>query len=215
MAVGVAPGPWLRSEGATMRQSVEISTLRPTQMSVGLREVEERIVLWQEASLAERTKMREEHVVPCIRGPNHVRYIVDHHHFVLMLSRVGETAVDVRVLEDFSDVEAEEFWQVAEFYGFAHPFDPRGLRRAPQDIPTSLESLEDDPYRGLSWSVRRRGGFDKDPRPFAEFMWADFYRRRIAAVVLASDFPGSLAKALELARSTKASHLPGYTAAKR
>ena len=42
-----------------------------------------------------------------------------------------------------------------------------------------MDQLKDDPFRSLAGALRRAGGFAKDTRPFSEFLWADFLRRRM------------------------------------
>ena len=61
--------------------------------------------------------------------------------------------------------------------------------------------------------MRNIGGFAKDSTPFSEFVWADFFRRRIEVKQLEDHFEEALAKALELARSPEADYLPGWCAA--
>jgi hypothetical protein len=50
----------------------------------------------------------------------------------------------------------------------------------PKDIAEHVKDLKNDPYRSLSWYVRKRYGYAKSPeQPFAEFLWAEFFRHRI------------------------------------
>jgi hypothetical protein len=77
-------------------------------------------------------------------------------------------------------------------------------------IPKTIASLSDDPYRSLAGELRRLGGYAKDTTPFSEFIWADFLRRRIKPSAVAKDFEKAMAKALVLAKSLAAGHLPGW-----
>ena len=73
-----------------------------------------------------------------------------------------------------------------------------------------MKDLEDDPYRSLAGFVREGGGFQKTLTPYAEFLWADFYRTRIALKLVKKNFARALQQAKRLATSADASALPGY-----
>ncbi len=78
--------------------------------------------------------------------------------------------------------------------------------RQPFDaMPRKLFKLADDPCRGLAVQVRDAGGCAKDPAAFAEFLWADFLRRRVPAQVSTESPKFALTRALDL--SPQAEHL--------
>ena len=79
-----------------------------------------------------------------------------------------------------------------------------------EDAARAVIDLVDDPFRSLAGELRRAGGFAKDTTPFSEFLWADFLRRRVKRKVVESDFNRALERALELAKSDEATHLPGW-----
>ena len=79
------------------------------------------------------------------------------------------------------------------------------------NLPKALGELADDPYRSLAGEVRHAGGFPKDATPFAEFLWADFFRRRIKLAQLQRDPDVALQTALTLCHSPLAAHLPGWS----
>jgi hypothetical protein len=58
--------------------------------------------------------------------------------------------------------------------------------------------------------LRRAGGFAKDTTPFSEFLWADFFRKRIKRKAIEVDFAHAMEKALQLAKSEEANYLPGW-----
>jgi len=70
--------------------------------------------------------------------------------------------------------------------------------------------LKDDPFRSLAGELRRAGGFAKDTTPFSEFLWADFFRRKIKRKAVEADFSVAMKRALLLARSEEAEYLPGW-----
>jgi hypothetical protein len=58
--------------------------------------------------------------------------------------------------------------------------------------------------------LRRLGGFSKETVPFSEFLWADFFRRRIKAKAIEEDFTATLEKAMRFAKGPEANYLPGW-----
>ena len=74
--------------------------------------------------------------------------------------------------------------------------------------------LKDDPFRSLAGELRRAGGFAKDTTPFSEFLWADFFRRKIKRKAVEADFAAAMEQALRLARSEEAEYLPGWCGTK-
>jgi hypothetical protein len=77
-------------------------------------------------------------------------------------------------------------------------------------LPQQLDKLVDDPYRSLAGYVRDAGGFDKTPTAFAEFIWADFFRRNVPVEDVQRNFPSAVQAALPLAQSHLAKGIPGF-----
>ncbi len=158
---------------------VNISDLRPTQITVGLREVNEKRKGWREKKGKTAEEFLGKHMIPVILGPSDRRYVIDHHHLARALHEEGIKEVLVTVVADLSMVDRDTFWTVLDNRNWIHPFDDKGRRRGYKDIPKSVRDLVDDPFRSLAGELRRAGGFAKDTTPFSEFLWADFLRRRI------------------------------------
>jgi hypothetical protein len=78
-------------------------------------------------------------------------------------------------------------------------------------MPRRLTQLEDDPYRSLAGLVRGAGGFAKDQAPFVEFLWADFFRPRVAARLITKEPRRATRDGLRLAKSNEARYLPGWS----
>jgi hypothetical protein len=97
-----------------------------------------------------------------------------------------------------------------EFYRWAHPYDAHGNRTAYEAIPHRLDALVDDPYRTLAERVRMAGGCAKDATPYAEFLWADFYRSRVE-LPSGKVSPRQVRRALGLAHEHEAAYLPGWS----
>ena len=189
---------------------VPILALRPTQITVGMREVAEKRTRWRELGDSKGGAFLGTHVIPVILGPKGRHYVIDHHHLARALHEEGVTDILVTVVADLTALERDAFWVVMDIRGWTHPFDADGQRRDRDALPKSVADLVDDPHRSLAGELRRAGGFAKDTTPFSEFLWADFLRRRIKRKAVAADFEAALAEALDLARSAHAAYLPGW-----
>lgn len=190
--------------------SMAPAKLRPTQLTVGRAEVAAKRAEWEKLGRKKRKELIQQHWFPGVLGPKQRVYIVDHHHLGLALLEEGVDSVPVMIQRDFSWLEPEVFWRTMEFNRWAHPYDQHGSRADYAAIPASLTGMADDPYRTLAARVREAGGCAKDATPYAEFLWADFYRRRLK-------LPGgkvgakALQQALLLAHSHDTAYLPGWS----
>jgi hypothetical protein len=191
-------------------EPVSIETLRPTQLTVGLREVEEKRKRLQQQKAKKLGKYVGQHMIPVVLGPKERHYIIDHHHLALALHKEGWRDVFATVMSDLSALDADAFWYVLEHRNWVYLYDPGGRRRDVSDLPKSVTGLEDDPFRSLAGSLRRVGGFAKDTTPYSEFLWADFLRRRMKREAVEADYPTAAIEALRLARSKDAQYLPGW-----
>lgn len=191
-------------------EPVKIVDLRPTQMTVGMREVEQKRKDWKGKSDKERAQSFARHMVPVIIGPKDKPYLIDHHHLAMALHGEKVESVLVQVVADLSRLDKDAFWIFMDNKMWTHPYDENGERRDFDDIPKRVDELKDDPFRSLAGELRRIGGFAKDTTPFSEFLWADYLRRRIKRAALESDFSGALEKALTLAKDKDADFLPGW-----
>ena len=149
---------------------VPVTDLRPTQMTIGFREVEVKRRQWREADEEERVKLLRRHVVPAVLGPKGRYFIVDHHHFTKALLDEKAPLVAVFVVADLDHLPKEEFWAFLDNSDWCHAYDAEGARRALSDIPKSLSDLADDPYRSLVGELIRAGGCAKSNAPFFEFL---------------------------------------------
>jgi hypothetical protein len=191
-------------------QPVSIMSLRPTQMTVGMREVKEKRKRWREHGDKKRAKLLGRHQIPVVVGPDKMNYVVDHHHLARALHEEGEKDVLVSVIADLTMVDPKAFWVVLDNHRWVYPYDEDGERRSYKDLPKDIGNLKDDPFRSLAGELRRAGGFAKDTTPFSEFLWADFLRRRLARKIVDKDFEKAMEKALALAKSKDAIYLPGW-----
>jgi hypothetical protein len=189
---------------------VPLAELRPTQITVGMREVREKRKRWQERESRKGAEFLGKHMIPVVLGPKERHYVIDHHHLGLALIEEGVKDILVSVVSDLRALEKEAFWIFLDNRALMHPYDDAGHRRTYEDIPKSLTELVDDPFRSLAGELRLAGGYAKDTTPFAEFLWADYMRRRIKRKLVEDDFSQALEKAMELAKSEAANFLPGW-----
>ena len=188
---------------------VKISLLHPTQITVGMREVEEKRVRLKGHG-AQLEKALISHMVPVVIGPGRAYYVVDHHHFCLALLRAGVESAFVLPIADLHRIDEPSFWVNLDARGWCHPYNAAGERVGFGCVPHRIEDLVDDPFRSLAGEVRRAGGYAKEKVAFSEFLWADFFRHRLGAKFLAKQWKKAVTEAVKLARSKEAEHLPGW-----
>jgi hypothetical protein len=185
--------------------------LRPTQITVGMHEVEEKRRRWREHK--RKSEFLGSHMIPVILGPKERRYVIDHHHLARALLDDGQTEIVTTVVADLRTLDRDAFWVVLDNRGWCHPYDHNGVRRGFNDIPDTIGALRDDPFRSLAGELRRLGGYSKETVPFSEFLWADFLRRRIKVSTVEKNFAAATERALKLAKDSEASYLPGWCGA--
>jgi hypothetical protein len=189
---------------------VEIHRLRPTQITVGMIEVHDKRDKLLSLKNSEQQEFLEAHAIPAVWGPDGKLYITDHHHLGRACDEAGVETAFFLVEDDFSKLPIAQFWPKMAAAHWVHPIDQAGKPRPFEDLPDHLQKLVDDPYRSLAGYVRDAGGYEKTPTAFAEFLWADFFRPRVAIGPTRPDFHKSVDQAMKIATSPDAAHLPGY-----
>ena len=189
---------------------IPILDLRPTQMTVGMREVKEKRKRFAEQDEKKQSKTIGKHMIPVVVGPDKRYYVVDHHHLARALHEEGIKDILVTVIGDLRMVGRDAFWGVMDNKRWVYPYDAKGERRHFKDLPKSIKDLKDDPYRSLAGELRRAGGFAKDTTPFSEFLWADYLRRQVPRKTVEDHFSKALETALSAAKSDDAIYLPGW-----
>ncbi|MEZ0224544.1 MAG: ParB-like protein [Alphaproteobacteria bacterium] len=192
---------------------IKLKNLKPTQIAVGMKQVALKQKRLRELEKDKKDKLDEfilDRPIRVVLGPDGDAYVIDHHHLALALIREGHKTAPVLVEADYSHLSPSDFWQKMEDMHYVYPYDADGIKRSVDDIPDKLTDLQDDPYRALAGFARNDGAFKKDWTPFAEFKWADYFRKLIPKALVEKDFDKALKKAVEFARAPSASHLPGY-----
>jgi len=190
--------------------SATVKSLAPTQITVGMIEVADKKKQLAALKPPAQTDFLRDHAVPAVIGPQGKLYITDHHHLGRAALESGITTMFCEIQDDLSSRDVPGFWRKMEENFWVHPLDEHGVRHFYAKLPATLEGLVDDIYRSLAGYVRNAGGYDKSDEPYAEFVWADFFRRAVAVELVTSDFAAAVQMGTSLAKSHYAKRLPGY-----
>jgi len=202
---------------------LSVTHVRPTQMSLGMREVSEKVkeirpLLKHPKAL---NKFLREHPVLFVLGPKTIEfpkgeiYLVDRHHHARAYQILQIETVYGTMLADLSGLNIAEFWSELEERSWVYTVDNRGRSHPAISMSKikTLKELKNDSFRALAGVVRDKGGFKKTNIPFAEFLWAHFFREEgIQIGRTKKDFKAAVKAALKIAHAKKAKDLPGYTA---
>jgi hypothetical protein len=197
-----------------MKHRQKVLNLRPTQFAVGMLEVDEKIAIVSGYGGKQMREFIDENPVPVVVGANGDLYIVDHHHFLAVCYHLGIKKVRIEVVKDVSKkpMSYVQFWKWMCKTRNAYPYCQfgEGPRKAIY-LPKDIRGLADDPYRSLAWYVRKAGAFENSEKNFAEFQWANFFRgKRLLDRTGLAGMPRAIVRAVALAQSPAAKHLPGY-----
>lgn len=140
---------------------VAIKDLRPTQITVGLREVAEKRKQWRGEKGKKGGEFLGRHMIPVVLGPNRRNYVIDHHHLARALYEEGVKDILVTVVSDLSALDKEAFMVVLDNRGWMHPFDDQGKRQDYAAIPKGIKDLADDPFRSLAGDCGVRAGLPR------------------------------------------------------
>ena len=189
-------------------------SLKPTQFSVGLLEVEYKVLQLKKASTKKLARILARTKIPVVISPWNELCVTDHHHFLFACWHVGIQKVRVEVIKDYSHsrLSYHKFWQKLASERRAYLYDQFGDGpKKPLYLPMDVRGMADDPYRSLAWMVRKEGAYTNSSETFCEFKWADFFRKR---ALLDSQgrggFHKAIPKAIKLAQSDAAKNLPGF-----
>ena len=188
-----------------------VLNLRPTQFALGLREVEARVKKFKKMTSKQRKRYLADRPVQVVVGPRKIHYIIDRHHLVRACWEANIKKVPVEIRSNLSDLDPKNFWKIMNISRWMHLCDQFGCNGyKPHQLPLDVRGLADDPYRSLAWAVREIGGYDKVFIPFAEFKWANYFRKKIDIETIRYDFEGAVKQALKACKNKAASTLPGY-----
>jgi hypothetical protein len=194
---------------------VEVKSLHPTQFAVGYWEIDKRSEKVINKNGDKLLKYMMNHVGKIVVGPDGEPYIIDRHHLACIMTRTGKSRTIYAVVEaNFSKLPVDSFWNELVKRKWAYLYDENG--RGPLDpklLPQTIKDLKDDPYRSLAWEVRERGGFKKTENPFAEFQWANFFRKKFPVNEANEKMNQLIDEAMKICHNQAAGKLPGFSKA--
>lgn len=185
--------------------------LYPTQLALGMYEVDAKIREFKVMAHHELQDYLEKHPVPVVVGPKKRNFLVDHHHLVRACWESRIDMVHLSELDDLSKLDDDAFWKKLASKNWCHLYDPfGGGPHSYKNLPDSVRGLGDDPFRSLAWLVREAGGYLKSEAPFAEFQWANYFRAHLCKHPVVDDFDEARQEALKICKVPEAKGLPGY-----
>jgi len=194
-------------------------SLKPTQFSVGLLEVEYKVIEMVKLKKKKLQHLIKKTPIPVVVSPWKELCVVDHHHFLFACWHANVPVVRVQVIKDYSHsrLSYHRFWQKMTRENYAYLYDQFGSGpRNPLYLPLDIRGLADDPYRSLAWMIRKEGGYENSEETFCEFKWADFFRSKgLLNTQGRRGFHEAVRRGLRLAHSRAARNLPGYLRSKK
>ena len=188
-----------------------IETLHPTQAAVGYIAVKQkRETIQKKIKKDQFDDYLKEKPIPVVLGPSDTFYLIDHHHLSRALYEEKIKHGLCTQLVDWSSKSVSDFWKAMDEKKWVFLNDETGKPIQPSQLPNHVAKLVDNPYRSLAGSVREAGGYIQTSTPFAEFFWADFFRKYFTVDEVNKKFEKTVKKAVELAKTTPAKGLPGY-----
>jgi hypothetical protein len=193
-----------------MVTKIGIDKLSPTQLTLGLSEVQRRAAKLRDLPAEKLAAVIEEKAIPHVIGPKRRIYMLDHHHLARALWTIGvrEAALGEEVA-DWSELTVKDFWPKMDRERYCWPIDADGNRRPYAAIPDHIEDLTDNIWRTLARELRGKA-FDDLETPFQEFMWGDYFRTFMSRRLLELDYDSAINLAKRVARLDEAQDLPGY-----
>ncbi len=192
---------------------IDVKDLHPAQSAVGMRQVADKIAKFSKMNEKKLQKYLKKHPVPLVISPDGQFYMTDKHHMSSAFIRLerDEHLVYAEVKKNWTAFDMKVFWQKMKAEKYVWLFDENGAAfDDPTRLPSKVLELKDDPYRSLAWAVREEGGFEDLNLPFAELLWANYFRPLVKVGESDREFEKAVKKAIPLAHDEAARDLPGY-----
>src|ERR1700734_417611 len=183
--------------------AVAVDSIAPTQMNEGFTEVDAKAAAFDLLTPAELQADLLASIEPVVIGPGGVLYLTDGHHTFTALENsaygASNPTVYVNVIANFSNLTQSQFWAAMQSADLLLPLNdgvPQTVNLSTgAPIPTSLQGLTQDPYRGLEYSILKNKnsklftttaniagvvgsavpGLDKITGLYGDFIWAAAY----------------------------------------
>jgi len=161
---------------------IAIGDLHPTQPVVGKYQVEYQVASLKVIERGESSQYAsvEEYVnqrtVPVVLGPGNQFYMVDSHHTMSSIWEYYQgdpnIQVNIEIIQDWRN--KPDFWSAMQEQNYTYLGTP-GNQMNPEDLPSNLGELENDPYRAAVGMALNWGFFE---RPKGERIF--FYQFKLA-----------------------------------
>jgi len=198
-------------------EKTKVLELKPMQIPAGMIEVQGKARDLRDLKSKDAEDWLRKKSVPYVEDYKGRKRPVDHHHESRAAWEADYDEVFAhRYFDDemhrlIKGLDRDRFYAVTRAMGLFYDRDQFGAGpHDPNHLPEDVRGLADDPYRSLAGEVRKRGGYDKTATPFAEFLWANFFRERLKTYPTKADFEKAVAEAMKLVRDPAAKSLPGY-----
>jgi hypothetical protein len=193
--------------------STSPTAIHPTQFAVGYRDVEKKREKLRK--IKDRPDQIDEYlkkkIVPAVKGPDSVYYIVDGHHTSRALAEESILVLYMRVIHDYSNMNIDTFLAKLKSEQLVWLYDENGVgNQDPRSLPAKILALKDDPYRSLAEDAQEEGAFNEEPVYYQQFIWANYFRKVVDKFLLESNYKEAINEAVLWSKHPKASHLPGY-----
>ena len=120
---------------------VPMKSIRPTQITVGFREITQKREQWRKHMGKDRKAFLSRHTVPTVLGPKKRHYLIDRHHLTRAIADEGIDEIVVSLVADLSSLSRESFWVYLDNRGWCHPYDQDGRRRGFKSFPKTMADL--------------------------------------------------------------------------
>ncbi|MGB5596658.1 MAG: ParB/Srx family N-terminal domain-containing protein [Crocosphaera sp.] len=165
---------------------VSINKLHPTQSNVGMYQIEYNKALLEvidEGKSDEYSSIKDylkDKEIPVVVGPGGNLYLTDRHHTLRGIWEYYEgnpnIKVDIKVIENWQN--KTNFWEAMKQNNYTY-LGAAGREINPDELPSSIGQLGNDPYRSAI-GMGQKMGFLKKPKDkqgndifFYQFKWAD------------------------------------------
>jgi len=199
---------------------IDFSLIAPTQFNIGhaamIKKRNKLLKKYNKNNLKSLHRLRAYLVrkaAPAYLAPDGRYYIVDHHHTsrALYEAKLPLHQYPIEVIKDLRDLSMNDFFDYLKSNNRLYLYDNGQGPLDPLTLPQHIWNLSNDPYRSLSGEVRNAGGYDKVNIYFLEFLWADYFRRKIPLKDGdEAEINNVLPLAIKMAHDPKASQMPGY-----
>ena len=192
--------------------TLDIEKILPTQLCLGQLEIAVKTGYLKSLKENELQAYLTRNFFLGVRDHKKKIHLIDGHHKVRSLLNLGVESIPVTIVEDYSALTESEFWETMKIKKYVYLSDCQGNPAEISDIPKSFEKLGNDTFRSLAWFIRKNKIYVKDGKPFQEFEWADFLRKKLADIELsnAADIEINQKKILDVIYSEEALKLRGH-----